>query len=158
MEIVFTGQAELLAALEESNHETLAFFDLPPAALALSYAPGKWTIRQLLHHLADAETVLYERIRRGIASPGQVVWGFDPDAWADKLNYATRDLASDRAIYAAIRRGIVLLAQTHYEPHGHQQYVHNETGLRTVKQEFDKVAWHNMHHLQQLRQALKQQQ
>ena len=156
MEIQYQNTAEVLAALAESHTETMVYFDLPAQQLDLAYAPGKWTVRQLLHHLADAETVLYERIRRGIARPGQVVWGFDQDAWAEKLNYHRRDLALDRSIYSAVRMGVMELALAHYELHGEQQYVHNETGLRTVKQEFDKVAWHNQHHLKQIRQALEQ--
>jgi hypothetical protein len=83
-----------------------------------------------------------------------VIWGFDQDAWAGQLDYAMRDLAVDSAIYAAIRQGVIELAVAYYEKAGANQYVHNETGLRTVKEEFDKVAWHNEHHLRQIRLAL----
>lgn len=156
MEKQYAGIDGLLKALSVTMEETLSYFDLSEEDLAKTYAPGKWTIRQLLHHLADAETVLYERIRRGIAKPGQVVWGFDPDAWADRLDYASRELSVDQAIYLSVRRGVMTLATAYYETAGEQQYVHNETGLRRVYQEFDKVAWHNEHHLGQIRQALAQ--
>ncbi|MEL7252054.1 MAG: DinB family protein [Bacteroidota bacterium] len=154
MEIQYESLDALLKVLSQSQEETLSYFDLSEEDLAKTYAPDKWTVRELLHHLADAETVLYERIRRGIARPGQVIWGFDQDAWADKLAYANRELTVDQAIYAAIRRGVMTLATTYYESAGDNQYVHNETGLRIVRQEFDKVAWHNEHHLKQIRQAL----
>ena len=144
----------LLTALSQSQEETLSYFDLSDEDLAKTYAPGKWTVRQLLHHLADAETVLYERIRRGIAKPGQVVYGFDQDAWATNLAYDQRELSVDQAIYASIRRGVMTLATAYYETAGDNQYVHSQTGLRTVREEFDKVAWHNEHHLKQIRQAL----
>lgn len=39
-------------------------------------------MRFILHHLADSETVLYERIRRILSEPRQVLWVFDPDAFA----------------------------------------------------------------------------
>ena len=154
MEINFADQDKLLTALSVSMEETLSYFDLDDEDLEKTYAPGKWTIRQLLHHFADAESVLYERIRRGIAKPGQVVYGFDQDAWAEQLNYADRELSVDHAIYLAIRRGVMTLATAYYDSAGDRQYVHSETGLRTVKEEFDKVAWHNEHHLRQIRQAL----
>lgn len=154
MEVNYKDLDQLLRALSVSMEETLAYFDLADEDLEKTYAPGKWTVRQLLHHLADAETVLYERIRRGIARPGQVVYGFDQDAWAQNLHYADRELSVDHAIYLAIRGGVMALATAYYESAGQQQYVHSETGLRTVKEEFDKVAWHNEHHLQQIRQAL----
>lgn len=155
MEVNYQNKEALLQVLKAQAEEMEHYFLLSPNDLRKTYAPGKWTVRQLLHHLADAETVLYERIRRGIARPGQVVWGFDQDKWADQLNYNTRDLAINQAIYQSIRKGVIDLVNAHYDQAGDQQYVHNETGLRTVKEEFDKVAWHNEHHLRQIRAALK---
>ncbi|WP_020535317.1 DinB family protein [Lewinella cohaerens] len=155
MEVSYKNTLELLAVLEAQAEEVATYFLFPEVDLAKTYAPGKWTVCQLLHHLTDAETVLYERIRRGIARPGQVVWGFDPDCWADQLDYVNRDLGIQQAIYHSVRRGVIDLATSHYELAGTRQYVHNETGLRTVKEEFDKVAWHSEHHLKQIRAALK---
>jgi hypothetical protein len=43
----------------------------------------------------------------------------------------------------------------HYETKGHLEFVHSVTGVRTLKQEFDKVASHNEHHLEQIRLALQ---
>ena len=154
MEVAYASLDELLTALSKTMEETLAYFDLSDEELTKTYAPGKWTVRQLLHHLADAETVLYERIRRGIAKPGQVVYGFDQDAWADKLDYQNRELSIDQAIYLSVRRGVMALATSYYEGAGENEYVHSETGQRKVKQEFDKVAWHNEHHLKQIRAAI----
>ena len=42
-----------------------------------------------------------------------------------------------------------------YLPNGRREFVHSETGVRTLKDEFDKVAWHNEHHLEQIEQALQ---
>lgn len=154
MEVAYASLDELLTALSKTMEETLAYFDLSDEELTKTYAPGKWTVRQLLHHLADAETVLYERIRRGIAKPGQVVYGFDQDAWAQKLDYQNRELSIDQAIYLSVRQGVMALATSYYEGAGENEYVHSETGRRKVKQEFDKVAWHNEHHLKQIRAAI----
>jgi hypothetical protein len=44
----------------------------------------------------------------------------------------------------------------HYQKDGHLEWVHSETGVRTLKDEFDKVASHNEHHLRQIRAALEQ--
>ena len=46
-------------------------------------------------------------------------------------------------------------ARLHYESDGHREFVHSETGVRTLKDEFDKVAAHNEHHLRQIELALK---
>jgi len=146
---------EIIEKLEATKAATLKYYDLSSAQLDQSYAPGKWTIRYLLHHLADAETVLYDRIRRVISEPRQVIWAFDQDAWATNLNYANVPLDLSKRIYAAAREGVIYYARLHYESKGHLEFVHNETGVRTLKQEFDKVASHNAHHLEQIERALR---
>ena len=145
---------EILKGLKETQATTLAYFYLPESDLDKTYAAGKWTVRQLLHHLADVETVLYDRIRRGISKPNQVVWGFDQDAWCDKLNYQTIPLHINKKVYTSVRASLIYLAENYYESSGDNIYVHNETGKRTVKDEFDKVVWHNEHHLQQIEKAI----
>jgi hypothetical protein len=89
-----------------------------------------------------------------ISEPRQVIWAFDQDAWATGLDYARTPLDLARRIYDAVRAGIIYQAQIHYEAKGNREFVHNETGVRTLKDEFDKVASHNEHHLEQIRRAL----
>ena len=49
---------------------------------------------------------------------------------------------------------MIFYARLHYEKDGHLEFVHSVTGVRTLKDEFDKTASHNEHHLSQIRQAL----
>ena len=65
---------EFIDQLDRTKARTLEYFDLSEEDLERSYAPGKWTIRYLLNHLADSETVLFYRIRRVISEPNQVIW------------------------------------------------------------------------------------
>src|SRR5580692_10955536 len=53
-------------------------------------APGKWSIRQIVAHLADAELVGAHRFRQVIAEDGPTLIAFDQDAWTQKLDYAHR--------------------------------------------------------------------
>ena len=122
----------LLDQLHATRDATLAHFNTSATALDHSYAPGKWSVRYFLHHLADAETVLFDRIRRVISNPGQVIWGFNQDAWATGLGYDTRPLALSRALYEATRAGIIYYAERHYIQDGHLPFVHSETGSRTL--------------------------
>src|SRR5579864_3653447 len=145
----------IIAKLETTRHRTLEYFDLGEDQLARSYAPGKWPVRFILHHLADAETVLFDRIRRVISEPKQVLWAFDQDAWARGLDYSIMPLDVSRRIYDAVRDGMISHARCHYDQKGQLEFVHSETGIRTLKDEFDKVAWHNEHHLAQIESALK---
>jgi len=146
---------EIIEKLEATKAATLQHYDLSAAQFDQSYAPGKWTIRYLLHHLADAETVLYDRLRRVISEPRQVIWAFDQGAWAANLNYAEAPVDLSKRIYAAVRDSVIFYARRHYESKGHLEFVHSATGVRTLQQEFDKVAWHNAHHLEQIEKALR---
>ena len=145
---------EIIEKLEATKAATLKCYDLGDVHLVKTYGPGKWTVRYILHHLADAETVLYDRVRRIISEPKQVLWAFDESAWAKGLDYANVPLELSRSIYSSVRDGMIYHARLHYEVSGHLEFVHNETGVRTLKQEFDKVATHNEHHLEQIKKAL----
>lgn len=146
---------DIIARLEAARTRTLPYFDLGDEDLARTYGPGKWPVRFILHHLADAETVLFDRIRRVISEPRQVLWAFDQDAWARGLDYSRTPLDLSRRIFEAARAGVIYQARMHYDRDGHREFVHSETGIRTLKDEFDKVAWHNEHHLGQIDLALK---
>jgi hypothetical protein len=146
---------DIVTRLEAARDRTLEYFKASDQQLARSYAPGKWTVRFILHHLADAETVLFDRIRRVISEPRQVLWAFDQDAWAKGLDYSRVPLDLSRRMYESVRAGVIYQARQHYDKSGHLAFVHSETGVRTLKDEFDKVAWHNEHHLEQIASALR---
>jgi len=145
----------IVPRLEATRNQTLRYFDLGNEQLDRSYGSGKWSVRFILHHLADSETVLFDRIRRILSEPKQVLWAFDQDAWARGLDYSTIPLDLSRRIYDAVRAGIIYQARMHYDKSGHREFVHSETGIRTLKDEFDKVVSHNEHHLEQIDLALK---
>ena len=145
---------EIIEHLKQTKEETLKYFDLNEQDLQKTYGPGKWSVRYLLHHLADSETILFYRIRRVICEPQQVIWAFDQDAWAAKLDYSKVPLELARNIYASSRDAIIYYAGLHYEKSDEINFVHSETGLRTLKDEFDKVVWHNRQHVADIRKAL----
>lgn len=145
---------QIIEHLEATRDETLRFYSLAAPLLERTYAPGKWSVRFILHHLADSETVLFDRIRRVLSEPRQVLWVYDPDAWAKGLDYSQVPLDLSRRLYEAVRNAIIYYARLRYESDGHLEFVHSVTGVRTLRDEFDKVASHNAHHLDQIRAAL----
>jgi DinB family protein len=146
---------QLIRRLETTRDETLRYFSLAQRDLMRTYAPGKWSVRFILLHLSDSETVLFDRIRRVLSEPRQVLWVYDQDAWAKGLDYSQVPLDVSRRVYESVRSAIIYYAGTYYEPKGHLEFVHSATGVRTLKDEFDKVASHNEHHLGQIRLALQ---
>jgi hypothetical protein len=149
-----TGRMEIIEQLEATRDATRAFFALTGDDLELTYSPGKWSVRYLLHHVADAETVLFDRIRRVLSEPRQVLWAFDQDAWARGLDYSKTPLELSLRLFESTRAAVIHYAGRYYEERGHLEFVHSATGVRTLKDEFDKVAWHNQHHLDQITRAL----
>ena len=145
---------QIVTQLTESRNITEKLYDLPAEDLQKTYAPGKWTVKQILVHLADAESVLHERIKRTIAEPGQVIFAFNQDLWCDNIGYESFPQAISKQLFLANRESIIFLAGKFYETLGYNQYVHSEAGIRTLKDEFDKVALHNQSHLNQIQQAL----
>jgi len=124
----------LIRELERTRDETLHCFSFEPRDLACTYAPGKWSVRHILHHLSDSETVFFDRIRRVLSEP--------------------LPLAISRQVYESVRNAIIYYAGVHYERSGHLEFVHSVDGVRTLRDEFDKAAAHNEHHLTQIRLAL----
>ena len=146
---------DIITKLESTRERTLPYFDLKNENLNRTYAPGKWSIRIILHHISDTETVLFDRVRRVLSEPGQVQWAFNQDAWVKGLNYSELPLKLSRDMYAAVRASVIHQARLHYDSDGAREFVHSETGIRTLKSEFDRIANHNAHHLAQIDQALR---
>ena len=63
---------------------------LSPRQLKQRPAPGKWSIAEILAHLADAELVIGFRMRRILASNGTAIMAFDQDAWAETFQSTAR--------------------------------------------------------------------
>lgn len=145
----------LIRELERTRAETLTYFSLDRRDLQRTYGPGKWSVRYILHHLADSETVFLERIHRILSEPRPQLAVMEQDDWATALDYAQLPLDISRDVFDAVRRSIIYFAGVHYERSGDLEWIHSIDGVRTLRDEFDKVAAHNENHLSQIRLALQ---
>ncbi len=145
---------KIISDLDNLRSETLQFYNCNEEELNRTYALGKWNIKQLLVHLSDAEQMLLGRLKRVISEPKQVVWAFDQDLWSAELDYKNYPLYLSKASFLSGREEVIYLTEKYYATHANNQFIHSETGLRTLKDEFDKIAWHNQHHLKQMKTAL----
>ena len=144
----------LIAELERTRDETVRYYSLGDGDLARTYGPGKWPVRYILHHLAHSETTFIERVQRTLSEPRPILWFMHQDQWAKGLEYDRLPLDLSCNMYAAARNVIIHYAREYYDSHGHVEFIHSTTGLRTLKEEFDKIAAHNENHLAQIRTAL----
>jgi hypothetical protein len=144
----------LIRELERTRDETVGYFALDEASLARTYGPGKWSVRYVLLHLTHSETTFLDRIQRTLSEPKPILWFMHQEAWAAGLDYDHLPLGISGTMFQAVRNVIIHYAAAYYETRGHLQFVHSTTGLRTLREEFDKVAAHNENHLRQIRAAL----
>ena len=63
---------------------------MPPDAVERSYAPGKWTARMILCHLADCEIAFSFRLRQAVAEPHHVIQPFDQDSYIGRASCRER--------------------------------------------------------------------
>jgi hypothetical protein len=103
-----------LIALYASGPKALdkALNGLAPADLDLARAEGKWTIRQIVHHIVDAEDLLELCIKTALGNPGctiDISWYIPDNKWAEPLDYATRPTGEAVQFFGAVRRHVVEL-------------------------------------------------
>jgi uncharacterized damage-inducible protein DinB len=115
--------------------------------------PEKWSIGQIVCHLADAEVVGAFRFRLALAQPGSNVPAYDPDAWSDRLREPGAIATSvDRALklFAALRADVHALIRE-LPPSGMaQSVVHPEWREMSVRQLLELYADHGERHLSQI--------
>src|SRR5918994_7535836 len=101
------------------GHEPLAVLRQTPSSLARTLeeigseavrvpeAPGKWSVNEVLQHLADSEIVFSWRIRLVLAHDRPTITGYDQDRWADRLHYAGGDPQDAIERFRVVRRSNV---------------------------------------------------
>lgn len=137
-EIVAGTAARLRALLEPLNAEQA---DQP-------VAPGKWSPREIVAHLADCEVVFAFRLRQTLAEEHPVLQPFDQDRWAER--YAAYDLASALALFEATRVWNLRLIEAATAEDKARVVTHPERGTMTFQTIVETMAGHDRNHLLQI--------
>ena len=112
--------------------------------------PGKWSIVQVLQHLADAEVVWAWRMRLILSQDRPVLTGYDQDRWAERLGYAEADPAQALAEFTVVRRGNLRLLERATPEDLRRVGVHAERGEESVEHLRRLFAGHDLLHLRQI--------
>jgi uncharacterized damage-inducible protein DinB len=112
-------------------------------------APGKWSIREILCHLADCEAVFAFRIRQTLAQPDHVIQPFDQEIWA--RNYSAYTAPEALAAFTAMREWNVALIRTLSPDALNTPVTHPERGQMTLQTILETMGGHDINHLQQIR-------
>ncbi len=141
----FTVQEELPAALEKE------IAGLNEAILRRPEKPGKWSILQVLQHLADSELVLRYRMRLALAQPGAQILGYDQDLWANGLNYNDADPAETLEFLGVLRKANLKMLRTLNDEQMERYGLHNERGRESVRKMMQMASGHDLLHRNQIK-------
>ena len=163
-----TGAAEHAAAYVPAVLELLADRDpvavlretplaLPRAIEGLSAGqlrqaerPGKWSIGQVLHHLADSEVVWAWRMRLILAQDRPPLTGYDQDKWAERLQYEQADPSHALAVFTVLREANLRLVERASPADLQRVGVHTERGDESLGHLVRLYAGHDLLHLRQI--------
>ena len=145
----FEVQSQQLATLQAE----IAGID--DAALRRPEKPGKWSIMQVIQHLADSEVVYRYRMRKILAQPTPEIQGYDQDLWATNLNYNEMDLREALEIIRVLRAANLKMLRGLNETQLERYGLHSERGPESIRKILQMIAAHDILHLNQIRRIKK---
>lgn len=114
--------------------------------------PGRWTVREIVHHLADSETTSAIRLRRLLAEERPVIHGYDQDRFATRLHY-DRPHESSLQLFKYARLATAELLERLEPAEWLREGTHSESGRYTVETWLTIYAEHAHKHARQIRVA-----
>src|SRR5262245_19402878 len=113
-------------------------------------APDKWSVSEIVAHLADGEIVGGFRLRLILGSPGASIVAYDQDRWVTSGHYDQRDPRKSVEQFRVLRDANLALLKS-LEPAQWKHYgVHSERGQESIEQIVRMFAGHDLNHLQQI--------
>jgi uncharacterized damage-inducible protein DinB len=109
------------------------------------YRPGGWTVRQLVHHVADSHLNAYTRFRLGLTEENPVIKPYDQDAWV-ALPDAALPVAVSLDLLDAVHARLVALLRATPDDSFSRTIQHPENGPMTLDQLLGVYSWHGRHH------------
>jgi len=145
------GDREPIAVLREMPSALPRAIDgLSPQQLRTPEQPGKWSIAQILQHLADSEIVSAWRMRLILAHDRPPLTGYDQDLWAERLHYDQADPSEALELFAALRRANLRLLDGASPAEMKRAGVHAERGEERLEHLCRLYAGHDLLHLRQI--------
>lgn len=141
------SRADQLATLRRLPAELgEAASGLSDAQLDTPYREGGWTIRQVVHHLADSHANSYIRVKLALTEDAPTIKPYDEAAWA-LLPDSRMPVEVSLPFIEAIHARLVALYESLDEAAWNRTFVHPERGSVTLANNLALYAWHSRHHL-----------
>ena len=124
------------------------------ATLGRRPAPDKWSVSEILAHLADSEIVVGFRLRQILATPGTPIVAVDQDSWVRSGHYEKRAPGKSVEQFRVVREANLALLKS-LTPQEWKHYgMHSERGKETIEQTLRMYAGHDLNHVQQIERIL----
>ena len=118
-----------------------------------TYREGAWNVRQLVHHIADSQLNMYQRLKLALTDHNPTVPAFDENQWAIQPD-TKLPVESSIKMLEGINERIVELGKHLNEADLNRTFTHQENGEIKVSTKLAKLAWHEEHHLAHINIAL----
>jgi uncharacterized damage-inducible protein DinB len=144
-------RAELVERLNaQPTHLAAALSGLTDTDYERPYRSGGWTVRQLVHHVADSHVNAYTRVKLTLTEDSPTIKPYRQDAWAELADSALSPLIS-LTLFTAVHERLVTVLRTVTDEQAERQLLHPETGPMTLGQLMALYAWHGDHHVAHIR-------
>jgi uncharacterized damage-inducible protein DinB len=118
--------------------------------------PGKWSITEIVSHLADAELVGGWRMRLILGNSGVSIQPFDQDVWAETLSYSRRDAKASLETFRVLREANLAMLKSLPKNLWDNYGMHQERGKETISHIVRMFAGHDLNHLAQVERITKE--
>ncbi len=123
---------------------------VPASRLRKRPAPGKWSVGEILAHLADSEIVIGWRLRQVLGAPGTPIQGYDQDSWAAAGHYEKRDPRKSTEQFRVVREANLALLKSLSPEQWKHHGMHAERGVETIELIVRMIAGHDLNHTKQV--------
>jgi hypothetical protein len=130
---------------------------LDEAQLDTPYRPGGWTVRQLVHHVADSHINAYVRCKFALTEERPAIKAYEEKLWAELPEARTAPVELSLRLLEALHERWVLALRALGEKELDRPYVHPEMGDMSLRAMLGMYAWHCRHHVAHVT-ALRQRQ
>ena len=120
---------------------------LTPAQLDTPYRDGGWTVRQVVHHLADSHMNSLMRFKLALTEDNPQIKPYNQDAWAATADAAAADIALSLALLEGLHGRWVTLLSSLAPADFARTFRHPESGMQTLDRTLQTYAWHCRHHV-----------
>lgn len=136
---------ETIAALPSQMAAAVA--GLNDAQLDTPYRPDGWTVRQVVHHVADSHLNAYVRMRLAMTEDSPTIKPYDQDQWAQLADARSMEVGVSVRLLEALHARWVLLLRSLAPADFARPFLHPESGAQTIDTMVALYAWHSRHHL-----------